>query len=229
MSRKTVYSPHNFLAFIVLALILVLVIGLIFIGVVGAAFEDVGFSPTVTALILVATLMGSFINIPILKLKAKMPIIKEEFVSFFGIVYRIPEVEYGEMTTMVAINVGGALIPACVSLYLLWKMPSAILPALLGVAVVAVVTHAFARPVKGIGITTPIFIPPLFAVLSAFLLPSSSPKVVAYISGVLGTLIGADLSNIKTIPYLGAPVASIGGAGTFDGVFLTGIIAVLLA
>jgi uncharacterized membrane protein len=229
MSRKTIYSPHNFLAFIVLVLILVLVIGLIFIGVIGAAFEDVGFSPTVTVLILVATLMGSYINIPILKLKAKIPIIREEFVSFFGIVYRIPEVEYGETTTMVAINVGGALIPACVSLYLLSKMPSAILPALLGVAVVAAVTHAFARPIKGIGITTPIFIPPLFAVLSAYLLPSSSPRVIAYISGVLGTLIGADLSNIKAIPNLGAPVASIGGAGTFDGVFLTGIIAVLLA
>jgi uncharacterized membrane protein len=28
---------------------------------------------------------------------------------------------------------------------------------------------------------------------------------------------------------LGAPVASIGGAGTFEGVFLTGIVAVLLA
>jgi uncharacterized membrane protein len=28
---------------------------------------------------------------------------------------------------------------------------------------------------------------------------------------------------------LGAPVASIGGAGTFDGIFLTGILAVLLA
>jgi hypothetical protein len=28
---------------------------------------------------------------------------------------------------------------------------------------------------------------------------------------------------------LGAPVASIGGAGTFDGVFLVGIVAVLLA
>jgi uncharacterized membrane protein len=27
---------------------------------------------------------------------------------------------------------------------------------------------------------------------------------------------------------LGAPVASIGGAGTFDGIFLTGVLAVLL-
>jgi uncharacterized membrane protein len=108
-------------------------------------------------------------------------------------------------------------------------MPSAILSALVGVAIVAVVTHVVARPVKGLGITTPVFIPPLVGVLSAFLLPSSSPKVIAYVSGVIGTLIGADLSHLSVIPKLGAPVASIGGAGTFDGVFLTGIIAVLLA
>ena len=51
----------------------------------------------------------------------------------------------------------------------------------------------------------------------------------AYVAGVLGTLIGADLSNLHAIPKLGAPVASIGGAGTLDGVFLSGIMAVLLA
>lgn len=121
------------------------------------------------------------------------------------------------------------MIPTFVSLYLLWKTPASTLSALIGVAIVAIVTHAVARPVRGVGITTPIFIPPLVAVLSAFLLPSSSPKVIAYVSGVLGTLIGADLSHLNAIPKLGAPVASIGGAGTFDGVFLTGIIAVLLS
>jgi len=41
-------------------------------------------------------------------------------------------------------------------------------------------------------------------------------------------LIGADILNIRRIVNLGPPVASIGGAGTFDGVFLAGIIAVLL-
>jgi uncharacterized membrane protein len=51
---------------------------------------------------------------------------------------------------------------------------------------------------------------------------------VAYISGTLGTLIGADLLNMRAITKLGAPVVSIGGAGTFDGVFLAGVIAVLL-
>jgi uncharacterized membrane protein len=229
MSRKTIYFPHNYLVFAVLLLILVLVVGLIFIGVIGAAFADVGFSPAIIALILVATFVGSYVNIPILKLKTTSPIIKEEFVSFFGIVYRIPQVEYGETTTMVAVNMGGALIPAFVSFYLLWKQPSTILYALAGVAVVAVVTHAMARPVKGVGITTPAVVPPLVAAFLAYLLPSGAPRVVAYVSGVLGTLIGADLSNLGVIPKLGAPVASIGGAGTFDGVFLSGIIAVLLA
>jgi uncharacterized membrane protein len=52
---------------------------------------------------------------------------------------------------------------------------------------------------------------------------------LAYVSGSLGTLIGADLLNLPSLRSLGAPVASIGGAGTFDGIFLTGIIAVLLA
>lgn len=44
----------------------------------------------------------------------------------------------------------------------------------------------------------------------------------------MGALIGADRLNLSRIADLGAPVVSIGGAGTFDGVFLTGIIAGLL-
>jgi uncharacterized membrane protein len=52
-------------------------------------------------------------------------------------------------------------------------------------------------------------------------------RVLAYVSGTLGTLIGTDLTILGVVE-LGAPVVSIGGAGTFDGVFLSGLIAVLL-
>ena len=52
---------------------------------------------------------------------------------------------------------------------------------------------------------------------------------VAYVAGSMGTLIGADIMNLHRVVELGAPMLSIGGAGTFDGVFLTGIIAGLLA
>jgi uncharacterized membrane protein len=228
MSRKTVYCPNSFSVFAVFLLILVLVIGLIFIGVISVAFEEVGFSSFITILILIATFVGSYVNIPLMKLKTAIPIVKDEFVAFFGIVYRIPQLEYGERTTMIAINLGGAVIPTLVSFYLLWKLPSVALYALVGIAIVAAVTHAVARPMKGVGIVTPAFIPPLVAAVLAYLLPSGATRVVAYVSGVLGTLIGADLSNLSVIPKLGAPIASIGGAGTFDGVFLSGILAVLL-
>ena len=58
--------------------------------------------------------------------------------------------------------------------------------------------------------------------------PTSAPAAVAYITGSGGTLIGADIVNIGRVRELGAGVASIGGAGTFDGVFSSGIVAVVL-
>jgi len=100
--------------------------------------------------------------------------------------------------------------------------------ALLATAIMSVVVYTLARPIKGIGIGVPIFITPLLAALLGLLLAPGNAPPVAYVAGTLGTLIGADLLNLKKIAGLGAPVASIGGAGTFDGIFLAGIIAVLL-
>ena len=120
MSRKIIYCPHSYVIFAILFLLLVLVVSLVFVGAVGLAFRQVGFSSQVTMLILVATFFGSYVNIPLLKLKTEVPVVKEEYVSFFGIVFRIPQFEYGETTTLVAINMGGAIIPTLVSLYLLW-------------------------------------------------------------------------------------------------------------
>lgn len=228
LSKRTIYCLHSYGILVILFLLLVLVVGLLFVGVVGLAFRQVGFSPQLTMLILIATFAGSYVNIPLLRLKATIPIVKEEYISFFGMVFRVPQFEYEEFKTIVAINVGGALIPTLVSIYLIWKLPFTAHYALIGTTIVAAITHLVARPVRGLGIATPALIPPLAAALMAYLLPSSAPAVVAYVSRVLGTLIGADITNLHKIPKLGAKIASIGGAGTFDGIFLSGIIAVLL-
>ncbi len=53
---------------------------------------------------------------------------------------------------------------------------------------------------------------------------AASDAPLAYVSGSLGALLGAGLLTLGKMCGLGAPVASIGGAVTFDGVFLTGII-----
>ena len=96
-------------------------------------------------------------------------------------------------------------------------------------AIVAVVLHWLANPVPGVGIAVPIFVPALITAAVSLLLSRRDAAPLAYISGSMGTLIGADLTNLDKVAGLGAPVASIGGAGTFDGIFLTGILAVLLA
>jgi len=230
MSRRTIYFPHGFLIFALLLIVLLVAVALIFVGAVTVAFSDVGFTPFTILLLLVVTFIGSTINIPVLRLKTTGPMIKEEYVTSFGMTYRIPHVEYGTTTTLVAVNVGGALIPTAVSAYLLLRATSqTVFLSLVGVLAVAVVTHLVARPVKGVGIVSPALLPPVAAAVAALILAPDHPQTVAYVSGVLGTLIGADLSNLQVIKRLGAPVASIGGAGTFDGIFLAGILAVLIA
>jgi len=230
MSGKTIHVHHSYLFLAILLSLLIVVVALVFFGVLSIALEKIGFTPVAVLLILAGTLIGSFINIPLLKLQATVPVIREKTVSWLGMTYQIPQVGYGEAVTVVAVNVGGALIPTAVCIYLLIESAaSTIILSFVGVAVVALVTHLVARPVKGVGITTPVFIPPLAAAIVAVILSPGHAVTIAYVSGVLGTLIGADLSNLGKIPALGAPVASIGGGGTFDGVFLTGIIAVLLA
>ena len=226
--RFPVYRPHKSLFFVLFGLLLSVVVVLLLVGVTEAAFQRIGFTRLEVVLILIGTFLGSSVNIPFHKVKSVSRIVELEEVRFFGITYRIPHFSVGEVSTMVAVNLGGAIIPTAVSLYLIHSHPQQLLQAVLGVAITAIVVHLVARKVPGLGITTPAFIPPITAALAAYLLSPSAPNVIAYVAGTLGTLIGADLTNLHDIATLGAPVVSIGGAGTFDGVFLSGIIATLL-
>jgi uncharacterized membrane protein len=130
--------------------------------------------------------------------------------------------------TILAVNVGGAIIPVCLSLYLLFKHRLFLLGAI-GTLLVAAVCHFLAQPVPGFGIALPIFVPIIATAIIAIALSRRRAAPLAYISGSLGVLIGADLLNLGAVQSLGAPVASIGGAGTFDGIFVTGLMAVLWA
>jgi len=130
--------------------------------------------------------------------------------------------------TVLAINVGGAVIPTLMSTYLVLRY-QLWLKAAIAIAVIGIVIHVMATPVHGVGIAVPVFGPVVITAILAFLLSREYAAPLAYIGGSMGTLIGADLLNLDKINGLGAPIASIGGAGTFDGIFLTGILAVLLA
>jgi uncharacterized membrane protein len=171
-------------------------------------------------------LIGSYINLPLAELPGQH-IMSGEVIDFFGVQHVVPIV-VDWPATVLAVNVGGALIPGCMSLYLLIRH-SLWWSGLLAVGTVAIVCHLLAEPVAGLGIALPIFVPTLAAAVVALLLSRQHAASLAYIGGSLGTLIGADLLNLDKVQGLGAPVASIGGAGTFDGIFLVGVLAVLIA
>ncbi len=234
MNGRYNFLPVALPFFIVLLLIVILLWPILFFlyaGSIVSVFAKLGFSPAVGYTLFWAALIGSMINIPVKKIRSGEPIVTQREVSFYGIRYVIPVTE--ERETTIAINLGGAIIPVGISVYELLRLLAAgriwlFFASIIAVVIVAAVCHHFAKPVKGVGIAIPTFIPPLAATAAALILAFHSPAIVAYVGGTIGTLIGADLMNLDKISKLGAPVASIGGAGTFDGIFLTGVLAVLL-
>lgn len=190
------------------------------------AYESLGVSSRTALFLLLGTLVGSIFNIPIAEL-APERVMSDQVIDFFGMRYAVPVVSHWQ-GTVIAVNVGGAVIPTLMSIYLLIKRELWV-KGLVATAIVALVIHWQANPVAGLGIAVPVFVPVVITAAVAMLLSRADAAPLAYIAGSLGTLIGADLTNLDKVRGLGAPVASIGGAGTFDGIFLTGILAVLLA
>jgi uncharacterized membrane protein len=193
---------------------------------VSYAYESLGVSHHAAMWLLFASLIGSFFNIPIAELPPEQ-VMSNQGVDFFGMRYEVPAVSHWQ-GTIIAVNVGGAVIPTLVSIYLLIKNQLWV-KGLVATTIVAVILHWTATPMPGLGIAVPVFLPVLATAIVAMVMSRQYAAPLAYVAGSLGTLIGADLTNLDKVRGLGAPVASIGGAGTFDGIFLTGILAVLLA
>ena len=225
-SSQLHYLPLSPLFFSILVGLFVLLVLLIQLGLLRYAYISVGVSSRAALLLLLGSLIGSYVNIPVAEL-AEQQIMSGREVTYFGMHYVVPVV-LDWSGTVIAVNVGGALIPTLMSIYLLVKS-RLWYPGFLATACVAAVCHLLADPVPGVGIALPILVPAVTTAIAALILSRQYAAPVAYISGSLGTLIGADLLNLDKLQGLGAPVASIGGAGTFDGVFLTGIAAVLIA
>jgi len=218
--------PLTLFFYLAQVVLLIAAVTLIEVGVVSYASEKMGISRRWVYLLLFLSLAGSCINIPVAQIPGE-PVLSGVEVQSFGIHYFVPVVRQTK-GTIVALNLGGAVIPTMLSLYLLIKH-RLYLPGLAGVAIVSAVLFWMAKPTEGVGITVPILLPPLITALVALLLESESAAPLAYIAGTLGTLIGADLLHLGALQGMHAPVASIGGAGTFDGIFMIGLLAMLLA
>ena len=237
MRDKIVYIiPPAHPLFLLLFLLLILFmpfLAIIYLGSITLAFTRLGINPGTAFSIVLLALVGSVVNIKVAELKSYGSVITQREVSFFGMRYVIPVMDFGERRTVLAVNVGGCIVPVAISIYLIIRLILLgeyllLYKALISIAIATLVFKLVARPVQGVGIALPFFVPPLTAAILGLIIAPENPVPIAFLSGTLGVLIGADLLNLDKIKDLGAPIASIGGAGTFDGIFLAGVISVLL-
>ena len=166
-SNQFHYLPLAPAFFSLLVGVLVVVVVLIQLGVLRYAYTRLGVGARPALLLLFGSLIGSYINIPIAALPAEQ-LMSGRDVIYFGMHYVVPVV-VDWPGTVIAVNVGGALIPGLMSIYLLarnrlWGV------GLVATACVTAVCHQLADPVPGIGIALPVLVPALSAAFVALLL-----------------------------------------------------------
>lgn len=223
--RGQLFLPVNPTASITLLLLLTIIQVLIFTNLAQLGFLKLGFSPLEAFTLLSLSFFGSVVNLPIYKWKTPKIVVRTYRWFFFT--YQVPVAR--EEHSILAVNLGGCLVPLFVSTILLHKLPANHLPRLLlAIIFVALVTHHFSRVIQGVGVVVPMFIPPLTSATIAILVSREYPSAIAYVAGSVGTLIGADLMNLGRIKEMHAPISSIGGAGVWDGIFLSSVVAALL-
>ena len=219
--RRPAGRPLPILAAVVI--VLAAIETALLVGLAEDASASMGIPPGVFGLLLIASLAGSAFDLPLLRLRPAETVRR---MTVFGIPYEVPVAP--SPGVLVAVNLGGAVIPTGIALYLLAHTGTAS-GAVLATLLVTVAVHAVARVTPGVGVRIPALFPPLVAAGAGLALGGSHAAAVAYVAGTLGTLIGADLLNLGALRRSGAAVASIGGAGTFDGIFLTGLGAAIIA
>lgn len=229
----------------ILALVALFV--LVQVGLVTVAFNKLGLTTGQGFLVLLATLVGGGVNLPVLTtrrlVRDVLPGPMRMFVSF-GRGIDLGGARLGDdlVPQRIAVNLGGCVLPVMLSIYVLTGLnPEHVAGAggagavaaflVADLAVVAAVAWRVGRPAIGTGPRVSIFPPVAMNVLVClFVVPPELAPQVAYVGGSLGILLGAGLLPLVTRrrAALDAPLISIGGPGTFGAVFFCGVVAALL-
>ncbi|MGQ0534849.1 MAG: DUF1614 domain-containing protein [Methanobacteriota archaeon] len=178
-----------------------------------AELRESGFSEREVGALLLGSLAGWFVNVPLVPLG-------------------VPPTE----SPWIAVNLGGAIVPALLVARMLRRGTLPLASTAGGVLLVAFVSYLIVTfdPEVGVVAVFPEYLLPVaVAVAYALLVALGDPRrsgVVAYAAGSVGTLVGADLFNLGAIVRHfsreeGFTLVSIGGAGVFDMVYLAGILA----
>jgi uncharacterized membrane protein len=222
-------------AIIILIVLAILLIPLILYGLVGAAFTRLGFSWISALAIVLLILLGSAVNIPIYTIKRDMVRVAPDTATMSDPYAPWSAGQVWE--TVISLNLGGAIIPVLVAVYLLYTAipltgQSLALPVCAGIIAVALITWSATRVVPGLGLQVPLLMPALTAILVAILFAGGvgiTAAVSAVVSGTFGVLLGGNLVQVGKIRDLDIPAWSIGGSGTFGSMLICCILPALIA
>jgi uncharacterized membrane protein len=232
--------PYLPLIGFVLALCLLIglcVIPVLYVGLINAALAKLHLTPALAILSLLGILVGGLVNIPVYRFRPEQEPTIHRGWQLADQLNWVP-MRHSRLETVVALNVGGCIVPTILAVYLASIVLSGPTDARLALALATLaniaVCYWLAKPIPGVGIALPALIPPLVAVGMAWLFLSGSQyddvrAPVAFVAGVAGPLIGADLLHWKWFSQARSSVVSIGGAGTFDGIVLSGVLAAFIA
>jgi uncharacterized membrane protein len=217
---------------VALLFVLLFVFPFFFVDAFFGALAKLGLTPGTSFLVVLGIFAGGLINIPVKRIP-RDDTLEIVPLGLFGFDRVLPRLVQRRAYTIIAVNVGGCIVPCLVAAYEMlrvWTVSGAALAILIAaVAANSAICYRVARPVPNLGIALPPLVPAAVATAAGLLFVPALAPPIAFTVGVLGPLIGADLLHLKDIGRIGTGAASIGGAGTFDGIVLSGLIATLLA
>lgn len=198
-----------------------------------SALAKLGLDPGQSLIVLMGIFIGSMFNIPIRRVtrEAAGDAVQGGMYGFNNPFFS-PAAQPDKV--LLAVNFGGCIVPLLLGGYQVTRLlalndSELLIAAGIAVVVNILVCERLAKPIPNKGLAIPALVPALTAAICALILAPGQAPAVAYLSGVMGPLVGADLMHLREIKQLGTGIASIGGAGTFDGIVLSGIVATLLA
>ncbi len=234
--RLNSLAVFGFLFAVFALLMLLCLMPVFFVAAMQQALERLHLAPPVALLAVLAIVVGGLINVPVYRIKRPHVVVEVRppfpIPPFLVPVIRSPD------EVVVALNVGGAIVPGLLALWELLHLavagPSYLAAAFLATVATGAICYLLAQPVPGVGIALPLIVPAGASLLATWALlgfgtPATYRAPVAFVAGVVGTLVGADLLHLRDVVRLPVNLVVIGGAGTFDGIVLTGILAALLA
>jgi uncharacterized membrane protein len=218
-----------------LALGLAVLLPVLFYELMRRSLENLGVAPDLALIFFLATLAGGAIDIPIRRIPSER-IVRADPLAILGLAGALPHLTEMRRHTVIAVNVGGAVIPGTMAAWQVLRLARVEEGALGTMAALAIsaginvwVSWKLARPIPMVGVAVPGLVPGLLAAASAIFLAVDHAPGVAYVAGVAGPLVGGNILHLRDARRAPIGVLSIGGAGAFDAIVFSSVLAAFLA